>query len=748
MPLPQISGTVTMRQSSTAAVLDISSVPLGGWMIVSVMSSTTNNMVTSPGSWSVLRSATTTGTRRNFVFGKIKDVDDESTVTFSQSVAVMTSYGLVYGTGSDGVANWIVGESGYRHESGEPAGARYSVTAPSVTTTTEDTLVLTIANEATLAQSQSYEVASFTSGWTERLWFAQVAPNDRIETIWAGSKDMPSPGSTGNNQVTYIHPQDNNAIALQIALPPTAPVSNVPSVVGAPSVMATSSSVTSFTVDRPSGVVNGDYIVVVVRGQSSSATAEPTNPLFTRIGPAFVPSNSTYRMNGVYGRPITDVDSEPLQYTFTNTGGGGRVVIAAFTVRNVDLDNPVAGFFDSYGGNIVSGGRAVEAYSLQTTPALSILWGGSEFVANEDHAPTVVPAGYTSIVDAATSNGNLAVSRTYLYVGVREVDTSTVPASQITWASTASGPAVGGIAFNGISGEPVDPAGDGFTSLDGRGQEVKVFYTGTEGVRTPSSLVPIRRGFDSVAHMLATPGFTWAHRGGSTSWPEMSLYAYTRSVARGYGVLEVSLGRTSDGVWFGLHDQTTDRTSGGTYGNASAQTWAQVQAQQIVVGAQGAPQPYMRWEEIVAAYGSTHILVVDPKYALGSHRTEFLNMVYNDIGTDRAIIKYSGSGSGAAALADAAGLMGFETWGFFYEPDRSVAAGGNGNIATWGPRWSLIGLDYTASQDTWDEAIGLGKPVIAHIIPNQAAYVTAMSKGAVGAQVSGVGVVAPVSWWT
>ena len=33
-------------------------------------------------------------------------------------------------------------------------------------------------------------------------------------------------------------------------------------------------------------------------------------------------------------------------------------------------------------------------------------------------------------------------------------------------------------------------------------------------------------------------------------------------------------------------------------------------------------------------------------------------------------------------------------------------------------------------------------------IPNQAAYVTAMSKGAVGAQVSGVGVVAPVSWWT
>ena len=228
----------------------------------------------------------------------------------------------------------------------------------------------------------------------------------------------------------------------------------------------------------------------------------------------------------------------------------------------------------------------------------------------------------------------------------------------------------------------------------------------------------------------------------------MSLHAYTQSVARGYGALEVSLNRTSDGVWVGTHDQTTDRASGGTYGNVSDQTWAQIQQQQIVIGSQDAPQPYMRWEEIVAAYGSTHLLVVDPKYALGTHRTEFLEMVRDSVGTERAIMKFSGSGSGAANFSDAAQAMGFTTWGYFYAPDASTALGGNNNVQTWQSHWSLLGMDYTAPQAVWDEILAFGKPVIAHIVPNQAAYNLAMSKGAAGVQVSGVGIVEPVSWWT
>ncbi len=523
------------------------------------------------------------------------------------------------------------------------------------------------------------------------------------------------------------------------------PVDNPPYIVGTPSITITEGG--SVTISRPAGALTGDYIVVALRGQSSVITADPSSSGFTRLGPAFEPSSAA-RTNGLYGRPITNISTEPSSYTFT-LNSSGRIIASAIIVRDVDLVNPIAGYFDSYSG-VLSGVGTVQAntYVVSSSPTLSILYAAAEFTATNGHVPTEIPGGYTEVTSAVSGGGNLGVSRTYMYVGARQTSDVSIPQARITWGSPV-GRACESISLRGTMGEPISPRGEGFASANGNGQSVRVYYTiGNDDVRTPSALFPIRRGFDTIAQMLATPGFTWAHRGGSASWPEMSLHAYTQSVARGYGVLEVSLNRTSDGVWVGTHDQTTDRASGGTYGNVSDQTWAQIQQQQIVIGSQDAPQPYMRWEEIVAAYGSTHLLVVDPKYALGTHRTEFLEMVRDSVGTERAIMKFSGSGSGAANFSDAAQAMGFTTWGYFYAPDASTALGGNNNVQTWQSHWSLLGMDYTAPQAVWDEILAFGKPVIAHIVPNQAAYNLAMSKGAAGVQVSGVGIVEPVSWWT
>jgi len=565
-----------------------------------------------------------------------------------------------------------------------------------------------------------------------------------------GTKAMATAGTTGNVALTYVSPQDNNGWAVQVAIPTGTPVEyDVPTVVGVPTTYTTGesgSTTTGFTISRPAGMVDGDYVVVALRSQSSDTTENPSSPGFTRLSSPLVYSSAGNRVNGFYGRPVADVQAEPAEYTFSVTSSTAfRLVATAFIVRGVDINNPLAGRFGSYGGNQIEGGRETTQYTLDNTPATSLFFGASEFATPNNHVPLTYPTGYSVVSEVVTST-NLGLSRTYLWVGSQQIDTSPVPKASMTWG-TPAGYAVDSIALRGTAGAPPPVEGYGLTGINGNGDEVKLYYTTSDGPRTPTSTTPIRRGFNSVAEALATPGATWAHRGGSVSYPEMSLYGYTQSVVRGYGVLEVSLARTSDGVWFGLHDQSTDRTSGGTYGNASAQTWAQVQAQQIVSGP-GGPQPYMRWEEIVAAYGSTHVLVVDPKYALGSYRTEFLNMVLNDIGTDRAIIKFSGSGSGATGLATAAQGMGFETWGFFYAADASATQGGNGNLQTWGPYWTTIGMEYGASQAVWDEALALGKPVIGHIAPNQTAYNTAMSKGASAVQVSGVGVVNPVSWWT
>jgi hypothetical protein len=233
--------------------------------------------------------------------------------------------------------------------------------------------------------------------------------------------------------------------------------------------------------------------------------------------------------------------------------------------------------------------------------------------------------------------------------------------------------------------------------------------------------------------MLATSPFYVAHRGGSLDWPEMSLHAYTQSVFWGVGALEVSLGRTSDGVWFGLHDATLDRTSGTTNFTASAHTWAEVQAYQITASATNnssqPARPYMRWEELMAAYYNTHVIFVDPKNAAG-YAAELLDMMDAMPGTptNRFVAKYYGVTSGWPTQASA---RGYKTWGYFYQADAA-------NFAAYQGRWDILGMDYTADAATWTAIKSYGKPVIGHIVPSSGAATTALGYGAAGLMVSGV----------
>ena len=289
--------------------------------------------------------------------------------------------------------------------------------------------------------------------------------------------------------------------------------------------------------------------------------------------------------------------------------------------------------------------------------------------------------------------------------------------------------------------------GPGRVARLGNGTSGRAWLFDGVDARTPTAVGFMRPGFASVAQMLSTPGATWAHRGGSVSWAEHTLFAYTQAVARGYGCLEVSLSRTRDGVWFALHDATLNRTSGLPASPAvdpTTMTWAELDASYKVTVGVGAPRPYMRWDELVAAYGGSHVIVVDPKHQItqgGARLAEFLDMVKRDLGTDRAIIKFSGVGSGAVWLAGLAADRGFQTWGYFYQTDWS-----SGDLATYQGPWSILGMDYTASQQAWDAVRSYGKPVVAHIVPDQAGYATALAKGADMVQVSGVGAVAAVSW--
>lgn len=73
-------------------------------------------------------------------------------------------------------------------------------------------------------------------------------------------------------------------------------------------------------------------------------------------------------------------------------------------------------------------------------------------------------------------------------------------------------------------------------------------------------------GSATVASWAAARGSTYfiGHRGSGDVYPEHSLEGYRAAVEAGAQCLEISVGMTSDGVLFCMHDLTFDRTSTGT----------------------------------------------------------------------------------------------------------------------------------------------------------------------------------------
>lgn len=248
-----------------------------------------------------------------------------------------------------------------------------------------------------------------------------------------------------------------------------------------------------------------------------------------------------------------------------------------------------------------------------------------------------------------------------------------------------------------------------------------------------SALRAMPVGYRSVKQVETAYPFYMAHRGGSVNWPECSLYAYTRAVEQGCGMLEVSLNRTSDGVWFGLHDQTLDRTSGTVGANPQTMTWAQVQQYQIWAGNTIDPtqrkRPYMRIEELLEAYGKTHVIMFDPKYNAGSSDTnQLIDLMLTYMPASRLVGKYYFT---ARSFAETVRLRGIKTWGYAYQANIE-------EVAAYNDVWDWWGMEWSATQETWDRMKAMGKPVIAHICASKAAADAALAKGADGFQVSNV----------
>lgn len=515
---------------------------------------------------------------------------------------------------------------------------------------------------------------------------------------------------------------------------------------------AFSTTGTSVTIPKWEGLEEGDILYLAHRAQDATITAVNIPEGFSRQGVPFMASNSNTRAHGFYVKEIGDPDAEPESYTISVSGPSlTRQVLVAFVVRDGygESGNELLGFANSYqgtGSGTTGTPKSAPLYELSKPNGLQLFQGGAEITSGNSHVPTVTPSSFTKIDDVATGADNVN-SRTYIWVGYKRVTESPALATGIGWGSS-SGSHAESITVSGKATEviPPDPDPIGLPALDGAGQSVFVSMIDDEGNRVaPKSLIVLKRGFETVDEMLSTPGATWAHRGGSLNFPEMSEFAYDEAALIGYGALEFSAQRTSDGWWFGLHDNSLARTSPGS-GDATPSTYtrAQIESLQNQVNANGRPRPYWGLIEFLDKWTPTHVVIVDCKNAI-NFNSEFLDILDAHGGPEKIIWKWFGVGNSPKNAALAAAARGYETWGYFYADQASPANGGTGDLQTFQSAYSILGMSITASTAIWNELNAIGKPTVGHIASSQAMYLQAMDKGADMVQCSNILAIPAVS---
>ncbi len=248
--------------------------------------------------------------------------------------------------------------------------------------------------------------------------------------------------------------------------------------------------------------------------------------------------------------------------------------------------------------------------------------------------------------------------------------------------------------------------------------------SGDQPTADPSSLTPA--SYASVADMVSQDPFFVAHRGGSAQWPEMSLLAYRNAAEWGVGALEVSVARSKDGVYFGLHDKTLDRTSqvAGDIDPATL-TWDEITTsyRNKLNSTTTQGEPYTRVTEIFEEFASTHVIFVDTKY-IGDpgQRAELVELMLAAAPADHWVLKGYYDNISLTSLARDNEIA---SWGYYYVRDLSELA------ATVGS-WDMLGLEIAASKEQFAAVLKEGKPVIAFFVSDSSSLSEAESKGAQG----------------
>jgi hypothetical protein len=241
-------------------------------------------------------------------------------------------------------------------------------------------------------------------------------------------------------RVTAIKAGYTNGIATSAAIDVSAGV--VPL-----SIQATSeghnSAAADLVIPKPSGVVNGDYLLAGLRSQTSAGasdfTATAPSGTWTRLGPAWPGSTSAARVQGFYGHRVSDAGTEPASYEFDRTSAATRNAGVIINLRGVPTSSFVSVSSADYYGTDITHGKTVAALTVPNNDSFQFVIAAAEFTTGNDHVPTT-PAGFSLVAASVTDGAVVGSSRTYVAVFYREVDAGTAAAVNVVWPSAAGSP--------------------------------------------------------------------------------------------------------------------------------------------------------------------------------------------------------------------------------------------------------------------------------------------------------------------
>ena len=501
-----------------------------------------------------------------------------------------------------------------------------------------------------------------------------------------------------------------------------------------------------------SSIAVGDLMVLVIEQVASATSPAPT-------GWALRASNTHNSRALFVFTKVRETDETGVTVT-RSTAGAGKATIAALGSARTDPSTWVIGAIKGRAQSPADTNVQTTALSITTTQANTMVLSifGEATTTNETATPpTVAGATFWHYAPQTQASSEIeTVLLAYEEMAAAGATGNTVATYQNVQASNGAGVQIG---FPGVeTTAPIIPK-LAAKAADGAGGIIDVGLVGYDGsAEVALAKVEYVHGGTMVPDLDRTSRvWTMGHRGGSLDYQEHSARGYVECAINHLDVLEFSVAMSSDGVLFGLHDDTLNRTSsslGSTAVKPGDRTWAQIQALVQDLPNRGDSRfttaPYLSLDDFVAQWANSHTLMFDPKVLSTAQRKVLMARLQQIPDYQRRVLgKYYTTGT---AIADEFHAIGCKVWGYSYTADLGTFPNGTGtgqpfvvrtdSSSTVGTasKWDYLGLEYTADDRAWAAMLQVAgsKKVVAHIVPTAAAATSAVAKGARALQVSGV----------